>query len=203
MSIDPRPLDSLQRWMQEVITHPLGIKAGIDSGAAQEEIDTSVADIESVIQRSKACTSVERLAVYGNAYYARLLECMRELFPATMLAVGEEAFDQFTLEYLQVYPPHSYTLEHLSDRFVDFLEETRPADEAESADEPAPSWPEFVVDLARLELAIENVFDGPGVEQQPKLSAEELQAISPDDWPRARINVAPCLKLLALRFSGE
>jgi hypothetical protein len=199
MNTAPRPLDTLQRWMQSVIMHPLGIVAGIESDAARSEIAVSVADIENVIEPSKACSSIERLGVYGNAYFARLLECMRELFPATVCAVGEEAFDQFTLEYLQAYPPHSYTLEHLSDQFVDFLEETRPADEGEFGD-LGGSWTEFVVDLARLEWTIDKVFDGPGVENSPRLSSEQLQAIPPAEWPHARIEVASCLRLLEFRF---
>jgi hypothetical protein len=200
MSDELRPLETLQRWMQEVITHPLGVEAGIGSDGARSEIDASVADIESVIEPSAKCTSIERLNVYGNAYFSRLLECMRELFPATAFAVGEEAFDQFTLEYLQIYPPYSYTLEYLSDRFVKFLEETRP-DESDSGDDHhQPTWADFVIDLARLEWTIDQVFDGPGVEQQSQLTAEQLQAIPPDQWPHACITVAPCLRLLELRF---
>ena len=182
-----RSLETLQRWMQDVITHPLGIEAGIASDDARGEIDTSVDAIEEVVTRSKALNSIERLAVYGDAYFARLLECMRELFPTTMYAVGEEAFDQFVLEYLQLYPPHSYTLEHLADRFVDYLEESRPdeEDEPESSDNES-SWAAFVVDMAKLEWTIEQVFDGPGVEGKPQLTADELQAIPPERWPDTR-----------------
>ena len=164
MTGELRSLETLQRWMQDVITHPLGIEAGIASDDARGEIDTSVDAIEEVVTRSKALSSIERLAVYGNAYFARLLECMRELFPATVFAAGEDAFDQFVLEYLQLHPPHSYTLEHLADRFVDYLEESRPNedDEAEPSD-LEPSWSEFFVDLAQLEWTIDKVFDGPGV----------------------------------------
>lgn len=199
MSENSRPLATLQRWMQEVITHPLGIEAGIRSDEACVEINTSVDDLENVVERSRACTSVERLAVYGNAYFARLLECMRELFPATTYAVGEEAFDQFTLEYLQVYPPHSYTLEHLSDRFVTFLEQTRPVAE-DNRDATELAWPDFIIDLAHLEWTIDQVFDGPGAEALPKLSADALQSIPPEQWSQSRLTTAPCLRLLELRF---
>ena len=193
-----RSLETLQRWMQEVITHPLGIEAGIVSDEAREEIETSVDSIQDVVTRSKACTSIERLSVYGDAYYARLIECMRELFPATVYALEEETFDQFVLEYLQACPPHSYTLEHLADGFVDFLEESRP--DEEEPGELGAEWSAFLVDLVKLEWTIDRVFDGPGVEGQSQFSAEQLQAIAPEDWPKSRILVAPCLHLLELRF---
>lgn len=199
MSRPTRKLDTLQRWMQSVITHPLGIEAGIDSAEAQAEIVTNVDEIEDVVARSKSLGSVDRLAVYGNAYYSRLIDCMRELFPATAYAVGEEAFDGFVFEYLQHHPPQSYTLEHLADQFVSFLEVTRPDEDEEDAS--AATWADLIIDLARLEWTIDKVFDGPGVEDQSPLSQEQLQAIPPEAWPQAALTVAPCLRLLSFRYA--
>ena len=193
------PLDQLQRWLQTVIMHPLGITEGIASDEARGEIDVAPADIEEVIARSEALTSIERLAVYGNAYYARLLECLRESFPVLLYAVGKEAFDQFALGYLQSYPSSSYTLGLLGARFADYLEETRP-DRAE-ADAGEIGWPDLLIDLARLEWAIGEVFDGPGLEREPVLDPAALRAIAPDRWPAARLITAPCLRLLTFRFN--
>jgi hypothetical protein len=61
-------------------------------------------------------------------------------------------------------------------------------------------WPEFLIDLARLEWAIYDVFDGPGVEGQPLLGRDELLDIPPDQWPQARLEPVPCLQLLQTRF---
>ena len=69
---------------------------------------------------------MDRLAIYGSAYYLRLLECMREEFPATAHALGEETFDGFAAAYLQQYPSRSYTLCQLGTHFARFLVETRP-----------------------------------------------------------------------------
>jgi hypothetical protein len=193
MTQPPRKLEDLQRWMQSVITHPDGIVAGVESLDAQQQIDVSAADLESVIPRSQARTSVQRLAVYGNAYFSRLLECMRELFPALAHALGEELFDGFALEYLQKYPSRSYTLDQLADRFVQFLEETRP-------DATEASWPDFIIDLARFEWAIDDVFDGPGVENEQLLTAEQLQAIPPQRWSDARLVPVVCLRPLAFKY---
>ncbi len=193
MSQPPRNLEDIQQWLQAVITHPDGIAAGVESFDAQQQIDVSAADLESVIPRSQARTSIERLAVYGNAYFARLVECMRELFPALVHALGEELFDGFSLEYLQKYPSRSYTLEHLADHFIQFLQETRP-DEAEA------SWPDFIIDLARFEWTIDDIFNGPGVEQERLLTVEQLQAIPPQRWPDARLVPVVCLRLLAFKY---
>ena len=216
---ETRELDVVQRWMQAVITHPHGIAAGISSPEARTEIDVDPAHVESVITRSQALNSVDRLAVYGNAYYARLLECMRDLFPALVQALGAELFDSFAFSYLQQCPPHSYTLERLADRFVQFLEETRPklrdlTDDTDEADDTgdlaanadtdedvlAAAWPDFIIDLARLEWTIDHVFDGPGVERQPPLTVEQLTSIPADQWPHARLEPVVCLRLLTFKY---
>lgn len=189
--------------MQAVITHAGGVQAGIESEDAQREIDLCPASVESVVGRSQQRTAIERLEVYGNAYYARLLACLRELFPVLVHALGENVFDQFALDYLQHYPSRSYTLGRLADNFVAFLEETRPdwkEDEQAGDAAQAPDWPDFLIDLARLEWNIDQVFDGPGLEGQQRLSPSQLANIDPAVWPQARLVPAPCLRLLRFQY---
>jgi hypothetical protein len=86
----------------------------------------------------------------------------------------------------------------LSRRFAQYLEETRPTDE----DEPGtgPSWPEFLIDLVRLERCYSDVFDGPGAERMSLLDSAALKGLSPEAWMQARLVTVPCLRLLSLRF---
>jgi hypothetical protein len=199
MSASSSPeLERLQRWLQAVLMHPAGAAAGVASPAARENLDITPENLGEVVSRSRALTSVERLEIYCNAYYARLLECLREEFPALRHAVGDEAFDEFAVGYLQRYPSESYTLADLAGRFPQFLAETRPADAEVASDEP--SWPDFLIDLARLERIYSDVFDGPGVERQRRLGPADLQAISPESWPAVRLRFAPCFRLETFRF---
>ncbi|REK25740.1 MAG: DUF2063 domain-containing protein [Planctomycetota bacterium] len=191
-------LDEIQRWMQAVITHAGGIVPGIESPQARGEIDVDTARVEEVIARSEALSSVERLGVYGNAYFARLLECMGESFPCLVQALGEETFDEFAFGYLQTYPSTSYTLNHLADRFPDYLRETRPDTGELGGGEVG--WPDFIIDLATLELTFEKVFDGPGFEHASILEADDLAAVAPEVWPQVRLRPVPCLRLLAFHF---
>jgi hypothetical protein len=195
----PQPdLALIQQWMQAVIMNPEGVEEGIASRQAQDCIPVEPGDAEKVIARSKALTSVERLEIYNRAYYARLLECLREEFPALMHALGEEAFDAFAVGYLQKYPSKSYTLVELGRRFPQFLAETQP--QADESDQFSLDWPEFLIDLATLELTFNEVFDGPGTEREPLMDPEQLQKIGAEQWPDAHLETAPCLRLLALRF---
>lgn len=192
---DSSEVSRLQRWMQAVVTHPRGVDEGIASESARAQIDVMPESVESVVTRSRALSSRERLGVYANAYYARLLECLREEFPTLVHALGEENFDGFGFAYLQNHPSQSYTLSDLGRDFPQHLVETRP----EPA-ETGPDWADFLIDLAILERTFSEVFDGPGVENAPTLGSEQLLAIPPDRWPHCRLVPVPCLRLLTLRF---
>jgi Putative DNA-binding domain len=188
-------LDAIQRWMQSVIMNPHGVASGIESDEARQVIDVGTEQVEGVVTRSHNLTALERLDIYHRAYFSRLIECLRDEFPALVHALGEETFDAFALGYLQKYPSRSYTLNHLGTRFPQHLAETRPPE-----DDDGPSWPDFLIDLATLELTFGEVFDGRGVEGQPLLGVEQLQALDPEQWLLSRLVPVPCLRLLTARF---
>lgn len=194
MSQTPQ-LSTIQRWMQSVITHPQGIAAGIESAASRQWINVASEDVEQVIGRSRRRTSVERLQVYGNAYFARLVECMRDQFPALVAALGQELFDGFALDYLDKRPSTSYTLARLADQFVEHLEATRPP-----VEDDQPGWADFLIDLARFEWSVAQTFDGPGTEASGVISTDDLASVSPEAWPQVELVAAPCLSLHAYRF---
>jgi len=191
-------LGQIQGWMQAAIMHPVGVAEGIASGEARQHIDVGPDQAETVVTRSRALTALERLAIYGFAYYARLLECVRDEFPVLMHALGQEVFDAFAVGYLQKYPSRSYTLVQLGANFPRYLAETRPA--GDEGDGLPADWPDFLIDLAALELTFNQVFDGPGVEGEQLLDADQLRAISPEGLLEARLVAVPCLRLLALRY---
>ena len=194
-----RPLDVVQRWFQAVITHPDGVEGGAGSEEAQRLIRLNRGELEAVIGRSRNLTAAERLGIYANAYYARLLECLGAYFPILQKTLSEEVFTGFAFEYLQHYPSKSYTLDRLGESFARFLEETRP--EPEEGEIPGASWPDFLIDLAILEWNVNQVFDGPGVEGQSLLTAEALQSFPAGRFAEARLIPVPCLRLLSFRFS--
>ncbi len=197
-SSDPTELHRIQHWMQAVIMHPEGVEAGIDSPESRCAINVAVDQVEDVICRSYAQSSTERLQVYANAYYARLLEVLISEFPALVQALGEELFQEFAFEYLQQSPSQSYTLSDLSAKLPEHLANTRPA--RESVDEE-PDWADFLIDLATLERTYSEVFDGRGVEGQELLKVDDLRKIPLDRWPNVRLVPVPCMRLLKLRFA--
>jgi hypothetical protein len=200
MSRQPHSTQQLQRWMQSVITHYGGVAAGVESDEARDLLPVDQASLETVVLPSESQSSLERLAVYGNAYYARLVHCLRDLFPACRNAVGDEAFDEFAFGYLQEFPPQSYTLANLADNFVGFLESSRLEHFGDASTPDAEPWSRFVVELSRLEHVIDQVFDGPGFEKNPPNIAEQLSAVPSEAWSSIRLEPVVCLRLLTFEF---
>lgn len=198
MNESARSLDVIQRWMLSVTTHPGGVADGIDSEESRRYVNIRPKEVEQVIRRSCRLTSIERLQVYANAYYTRLMECFEEEFPALRHALGEEAFGGFAVAYLQSYPPHSYTLGQLGSNFPRFLQETRPS--IEDDDYGDSKWPDFLIDLATLERTYSEVFDSPGPENGRILQPDDLVAVPPERWPELRLSPVECLRLLELNF---
>jgi len=189
---------SLQQWMQSVITNPLGVVAGVASDEARRYVDVPLADLESVVTRSTKLSGAQRLAIYGRAYHLRLLECFRAEYPCLRKALGDDIFERFVIEYLHANPPQTYTLQELAARFPSYLDETRP-----DADVPADErnqWPDFAIDLAVLERAFFELYDGEGVEGQTLPNSTALRDIPAEVRDRTRLPTVVCQRLFAFRF---
>ena len=182
--------------MQAVITNPAGLQAGLDSEAARRYIGISGNDLEQVVTRSNSLNAAGRLAIYSHAYFSRLQECLRAEFPVLLHALDEQLFNFFTFEYLNHYPSRSYTLNQLGENFPRYLAETRP--DSDAPPDERESWPDFIINLATLERAFSRVFDGPGVEGQQILDANQLLAVG--QLSEARFLPVVCLKLLSFRY---
>jgi hypothetical protein len=187
---DTTPLETVERWMQAVVMHPDGAAAGVAAKPARRLLPHAAARLDTVVLPSKSLSSVERLDIYAHMYYARLLEILTEEFPVTRHALGDRVFERACRGYLQRHPSKHRTLNHLSRKFPAFL-----------ARHLAPgNRRAFAVDIARIERAIEDVFDAPRAEP---LKADEFAAIGADEWHRVRLCLNPALVLLKLRFPAN
>jgi len=193
-----RDLETIEHWMQAVITNPAGIAGGLASETARQYVDISTDEIEKVVTRSGSLSAAARLAIYGHAYFARLQECLRVEFPILLHALGDELFILFALEYLKNYPSRSYTLNRLGENFPRYLAESRPDAGAPLGERE--SWPDFIVDLATLERAFAEVFDGPGSEGLSLADRDALLNIPIAELLCARLAPASCLRLLTFRY---
>lgn len=184
---DRPDLASIQRWVQDVITDPDGVPAGIAAARGRSHFPGA----GGVVTASRHLSPEQRLAIYHHDYYGRLLECMRAIYPALQHALGTDLFDQFSLDYLSSYPSTSASLFDLSHDFARHLADTRPQDEA---------WPDFIIDLARLERAFFVVYDGPGTEGRRIVEPPDLPGELPGSWQTVCLEPSPDLRVFDFSY---
>jgi hypothetical protein len=169
--------------MQAVVVHPGSIEEATASPAAAAE----VAAADEVILPSKSLTPAERVDIYHGMYLLRMEEALATDYPALKHFLGDRGFYQLVRDYVQVYPSRSYTLNRLSDHMPEFLKNAR-----------GRKHQEFLVDMARLELAVTEVFDE---QETAPLSEARITQVAPDEWERAVLKPIAAFRLLDVRHN--
>jgi len=186
--VSPRPagvpLPRMQRWMQEVVVHPGEISEAVASPAARKALGKAA--IEDVILPSRTLEPADRVGIYQAMYLMRMEEALESDYPALKHMIGGRAFSELVRDYVAVHPSVSYTLNRLGDHFAEFV-----------AKWPGAKRPEVCHDLARLELAIAEVFDASETEA---LSEAEIAAVPAASWEKARLKPIEAFRLLAFRY---
>jgi Putative DNA-binding domain len=183
-------LETLERWMQSVVMHPDGAEAGVRSAPARRLIPAAASKLETVVLPSKSLTSTERLGIYANMYYARLIEVLDAEYPTTRQILGPDAFEAACRKFIARHPSRTRTLGHLSEQFPAFLARHLPRSNRHG----------LAVDVARIERAMEDVFDARRAEP---MTPEQFASIGGDQWERVKLAVTPALRLLTLRFPAN
>lgn len=184
--INPLDYRTLQQWVQQVVTHPEGAAAGVNSPDAQSLIPVGLSSVEQVITPSASMTGLERIGVYAEMYFSRLVACLGQDFPAVRHAMGADRFDAIARSYLVDNPSGSPVLHDLGAAFPRFLRD------ASVFKEQA-----FVAELARLERATDEIFHDP---VHPRLTVDDLLAVPRDRWLEARLLTSPSMRLLSLDY---
>lgn len=183
-------LDRLERWMQAVVMHPGGAAQGLQAPGAKRLSPEAVRDVESVVTRSKRLSAVDRLGIYASMYYIRLIEVLTAEYPTVKTVLGEEAFERACRAFLLRHPSTERTLQSLSIGFPAFLKRhLRGRRNARLA-----------VDAARIERAMEEVFDAPRAEP---VSYETFRQIPLDRWGEVSLALTPALRLLKLDCDAD
>jgi hypothetical protein len=167
-------LRKLQTLLYQCITDPDGTNENVGNERGKV--------LEALVQADERLSTVERIDIYADAYFYRLLECLSEDFPATLAVLGADNFAALVKGYLLEHPPTEPSILYAGLYLADFLN-----------DHPfAERWP-FVADLARLERAVLDVFHATNA---PALSVEALCAVLSEEWPALRLRTHPAVEIV-------
>jgi len=176
------PLERVQRWMQAVVVHP----GTVDDAIASARADLRPERLADVVLPSRTLAPAERLGIYHGMYLLRMEEALKTDYPALGHFLRPDGFRRLVRDYVGSFPSRSYTLNRLGDHLPEFVLAAS-----------GLRHRGFCHDLARLELAMTEVFDEA---ETPSLSAEAVAAVPPERWAEVRLRPIAALRLLALRY---
>jgi hypothetical protein len=179
-------LEQLQRTFFELIRQPLTGKDRMRVRTLDGRSIKALAD--KLITPSAKLTSFERLELYSQGYWFRILEAFDEDFPGLRAVVGRPRFDRLARGYLADCPPDSFDLNRLGNRLEAWL-----ADHARYAHYRQ----RVALDMVRLEWAkIEAANSG----EYPRLIATDLASLSASLGEDPALELQPHLRLLQLGY---
>ncbi|MGH9364361.1 MAG: HvfC/BufC family peptide modification chaperone, partial [Thermoanaerobaculia bacterium] len=158
--------------MQAVVETPGPAEEAVTAPAAAKIVPPD--RVGDVVLPSKTLTPVERVGVYQGMYMLRMVEALQGDYPAVAHFLGDHQLEHVVEDYARAYPSVSYSFNPFGRRFPEFLRTS-----------PRIRRKAFVHDLARLELAVTEVFDAP---ESPRLSPDDVAKIPEAAWRSARLN---------------
>jgi hypothetical protein len=175
----PIDLKQLQSLLYRLITAPSGVAEGL---AAEHELGAG--GLDEIVLGDDRLSSEARVDIYANMYFYRILDALKEDFPATLAVLGDENFHDLVTGYLLEYPPTDPSITHSGSHLAEYLR-----------DHPMREGAPYIADLAKLERATVEVFLGPDA---PTLQPDALRAVAVEDWPTMKLKLHPSAQILAL-----
>jgi hypothetical protein len=174
-------LRDLQSLLYRRITDPDTTVEGCD-----DEDRPVSGEVEALINGDRRLSAKERLGIYANAFFFRLLDCIGEHFPVTLTVVGADDFAAIVRGYLRACPPTEPSILYAGYYLPEFL-----------SDHPCTErWP-FIADLAGLERAVLGVFHAA---DEPAPSVEEVRAVPLEEWPAMRFRIHPAVEIVPVEW---
>jgi hypothetical protein len=174
-------LARLQSLLYRLITAPNGVGEGL-----LNEPLVIVGGLEELIAGDERLSSHERLEIYADAYFYRLLDVFKEDYPATLAVLGETDFYNLITGYLIEYPPTEPSIFYAGRHLADFL-----------ANHPFSESRPFLSELARLERTLLESFHSSDANP---LDGAAIAAIAPAEWPTIAMRTHPAVRLLGCEW---
>ena len=168
-------LEELQRAITGALMKPLTADEGMQSSNAEVA--------ERFIKPNDRLTAFERLQIYNQQYWWRLLGAFGDDFAGLRAVLGEKKFDRLATAYLEEHGSTSWTLRNLGSKLVAFLVANPKLTQPRTA---------LALDVARVEWARVLAFD------EPARKIIEPAKLARTPASRLRLGLQPYVVLLEL-----
>ena len=177
----PRALAALQERFWRLVSAPESVARVLPRLAAD---DPGLAPLSGWIRAGSEPAAVERLDVYANMYFFRLLGVVQGDYPCLEKLLGADGFHDLVTDYLVAFPSQDPSVRHVGARLPLLLD-----------DHPTGRAVPAAADLARLEWARGLAFDR--ADAAP-LAPSALAAVPPEAWGDLRFAPVPSFQVLRL-----
>ncbi len=123
-----------------------------------------------------------RLAIYRDSYYLCLLNILRKDFSLLEQVLGEQAFEEVGLAYINAYPSQYFTVNNFALRFPVFLQSVSSYNKYLYLSELA----EFIWALNNTLISADAAI----------LTVNDLAQIPPNKWENLQLKMHPSVKLM-------
>lgn len=174
-------LKDLQNLLYRLITAPSGVAEGLGAEPALPP-----GGLAALVGGDERLSAEARVDVYADMYFYRLLEVLKEDYPATLAVLGEANFHNLITGYLLEHRPGEPSVRGAGKFLANFLR-----------GHPLPAEAPFVADLAMLERAITDVFCAADASS---LEAAEMNALQPELWGAVKMRRIPASAVLRAQW---
>jgi hypothetical protein len=168
----------LQRMLWRLITAPSGVAEGLAG-----EPKLAAGGLGAIITGDDRMDPQARVGIYAEAYFYRLLDVLKEDFPATLEVAGADQFHNLVTGYLIDYPPTEPSIFYAGQYFARYLRA-----------HPIAARVPFIGDLAHLERIVLESFHAADA---TALDGAAMRAIAPQAWPAIAMRTHPAMHLVA------
>ena len=182
MTAVPKPrLAEIQAWMRWIITEPDGVQAALERPEERFNAEPEPSCLMAV-EETPGFSRRERLDVYAEGYYLRILQSMGEDYRAVQRWLGDGEFRSLISDYLLEHPSRNPELLEVGSKLPEYLASW--LDDGESP---------FLPDLAKLEWALASGFFA---ENQKEWDREGLGRKTPEELAELKLEAAPATALV-------
>lgn len=171
-------LPELQRWMRKVLTHRGGVACALQHKGGPRLLH--------VIGETVELKRADRLSIYGDGYYWRLIDCLGANYEVLKKVLGDELFSELSRDYLDKYPSRYKCIDDVGAELSLFVKK-----------HPVSKGRPYLTELAALEWAVHQSMYADDVSP---MDPKKLSALSPQQWAKAKIAFDPSVRLMKLNW---
>lgn len=135
---------------------------------------------------TKNLTARDRLKIYKQSYYLRLMDILNNGFPILKKFMGKKAFAKVSEDYIISHPSKHFSIGFFSRYFSKFLL-------------TQTNFSPIYGEIAQFEWMLENVLEAPDAEC---LILQDLTKISPEQWGYVQFTFHPSVQLMQFHYNA-